>query len=83
MNQTDELPDFESTEEDMRVWGTRWDFEGYELVCRTCGARQWPGSPRRPFRHQPGCEYAAGPVDLPWRDLTAIFRKACRPATED
>jgi hypothetical protein len=78
MQDPEELFDFESTEGDMHIWSNRWDFSGYELVCRSCGARQCPGSPRRPFRHRPGCEHAAGPVDLPWRDLTAIFRKACR-----
>lgn len=78
MQDPEGLPDFESTEEDMHIWSNRWDFSGYELVCRSCRAGQWPGSPRRPFRHRPECEYEGGPVDLPWRDLTAIFRKACR-----
>lgn len=82
MNQTDKLPDFESTEEDMNAWSARWDFVGYELVCRSCGARQWPNASRIPFVHRPGCAVDTGAIDLPWRDLSAIFRKACRRSDE-
>jgi hypothetical protein len=82
MNQIDELPDFESTEEDMDAWCERWDFEGYELVCRYCSAGQWPDASRTPFVHRPGCAVDTGTIDLPWRDLSAIFRKACRRCDE-
>jgi hypothetical protein len=80
MVRNDELPDFESTEEDMHAWSKRWVFEGYELVCRYCGASQWPYASRKAFVHRRGCASDVGTIDLPWRDLSAIFRKACRRA---
>lgn len=68
--------DWDSIDQALSLWRKRWDFDGYALMCKTCGGRQLPALSQKPFPHKGLCVSYSHEFDFPWREIVGVMAKA-------
>lgn len=58
-------------EEKLKVWNSRWGFEGAFIICWQCRRRQAKGDWDSPFAHATDCN-SVSTNQIPWREINEI-----------